>query len=230
MKRAVCLLSGGMDSAVSAAAAKNRGFEIYALTVDYGQRHRNELAAAKRIASSLGAGKHMVIEAGMRGIGGSALTANLKVPRDRNRTEIGRDIPVTYVPARNMILLGFAVAWAEVLNAPAVFIGVNAVDCSGYPDCRPGFIRAIEKAAAEGTKAGAEGRRIKIIAPLAKMSKAEIVRLGTRLMVDFKLTRSCYSPDSRGRPCGRCDACLLRAKGFEEAGVEDPLIRRAKCL
>jgi 7-cyano-7-deazaguanine synthase len=220
--RAVCLLSGGLDSATCLAFALKEGYECHALSLDYGQRHRVELDAAAQVASSLGAAKHLVVRVDLRAFGGSALTADISVPRGRGWGEMGQGIPVTYVPARNTVFLSCALAWAEVLDAPDIFIGVNAIDYSGYPDCRPEYIQAFESMANLATKAGVEGRlRIRIHTPLIRLSKAEIVKLGAALGVNFRLTRSCYDPDPEGRPCGACDSCLLRRKGFEEAGLED---------
>ncbi len=220
--KAVCLLSGGLDSSTCLAIARRDGFECYALSFDYGQRHRLELAAAARIATAFGAREHRVVKIDLRAFGGSALTGDIDVPKTG---VIGEGIPITYVPARNTIFLSFAMAWAEVLDCSDVFIGVNAIDYSGYPDCRPEFIDAFERMANLATKTGVEGRtRLRIHTPLASLNKAAIVRLGAEAGVDFALTHSCYDPDAGGRPCGACDSCVLRAKGFEEAGVRDPLI------
>ena len=222
--KAVCLLSGGLDSSTCLAVARRDGYECYALSFDYGQRHRVELDAARRVANAMGAARHVVLPVDLRVFGGSALTANIEVPKGRSSGEMGAGIPVTYVPARNTIFLSFALAWAETLGAFDIFIGVNAIDYSGYPDCRPEFISAFEEMANLATKAGVEGRsRLRIHTPLLKMKKADIVRLGRELGVDFGLTHSCYDPDPRGRACGQCDSCLLRLKGFAEAGVEDPI-------
>jgi 7-cyano-7-deazaguanine synthase len=222
--RAVCLLSGGLDSSTTLALARRDGFDCYALSFDYGQRHRVELEAAARVAKSLGAAQHLVVRIDLRVFGGSALTSNIDVPKGRALSEMTADIPVTYVPARNTVFLSFALAWAEVLAASDISIGVNALDYSGYPDCRPEYIEAYEHMANLATKAGVEGRtRVKIHTPLIRLSKAEIVKLGTELGIDFSLTHSCYDPDARGRPCGQCDSCLLRRKGFEEAGIVDPV-------
>jgi 7-cyano-7-deazaguanine synthase len=219
-KPAVCLLSGGLDSATSLAYAKRERFECFALSFDYGQRHRIELEAAARVAASLGASKHLIVPIDLRPFGGSALTSEIAVPK----AGLSEGIPVTYVPARNTIFLALALAWAEVLGCSDIFIGVNAIDYSGYPDCRPQFITAFERMANLATKAGVEGRtRIQIHTPLVKLSKSEIIKLGSELGVDFLLTHSCYDPDERGRPCGLCDSCRLRLKGFAEAGIEDPL-------
>jgi 7-cyano-7-deazaguanine synthase len=221
--KAVCLLSGGLDSATCLAHAHHAGFDCYALSFDYGQRHRVELDAAKRVARALGASDHRVAQIDLRVFGHSALTDDIAVPKGRDEAEMNREIPVTYVPARNTIFLSFALAWAEVLEAADIFIGVNALDYSGYPDCRPEFIGAFENMSRLATKAGVEGRtRINIRTPLIELSKAQIVSLGRELGVPFELTHSCYDPDSAGRACGACDSCLLRAKGFREAGIPDP--------
>ncbi len=220
--RAVVLLSGGMDSATAAAVALDRGFEIYALSFRYGQRHAAELGAARRIAERLGARRHVVLEIDLRAFGGSALTGDLEVPKDTPLERIGSGIPATYVPARNTIFLSFALGWAETLEAADIFLGANALDYSGYPDCRPEYIEAFERMANLATRAGVEGRRLRIHTPLIRLSKAEIVRLGSRLGVDYGLTWSCYDPTPEGAPCGRCEACILRSKGFREAGLEDP--------
>jgi 7-cyano-7-deazaguanine synthase len=221
--RAVVLLSGGLDSATVLALARAEGFEVYALSFRYGQRHALELEAAGRVARSLGAARHVVLDFDLRLFGGSALTSDIAVPKRRPAEEIGGGIPVTYVPARNLIFLSFAVAWAEVLGSSDVFIGVNALDYSGYPDCRPEFIEAFTRTAALGTKAGVEGAAaVTIHTPLIHMTKAEIIRVGMTLGVDYGLTFSCYDPTSEGRPCGGCDSCQLRAKGFLEAGLPDP--------
>ncbi|HYA17496.1 MAG TPA: 7-cyano-7-deazaguanine synthase QueC [Bryobacteraceae bacterium] len=220
--KAVCLLSGGLDSSTCLAFARREGFECYALSFDYGQRHRVELEAARRVAEALGARDHRVAKIDLRVFGHSALTDDIDVPKGRDEAAMGAGIPVTYVPARNTIFLSFALAWAEVLEANDIFIGVNALDYSGYPDCRPEFIHAFEKMANLATKAGVEGRtKISVRTPLIALSKAGIVRLGAELGVPFGLTHSCYDPDPDGRPCGACDSCLLRAKGFREAGIED---------
>jgi 7-cyano-7-deazaguanine synthase len=217
------LLSGGLDSSTALAIARAEGFECHALTIDYGQRHRLELEAASRVAQALGAERHVIVPLDLRLFGGSALTADIAVPSARDPREM-TDIPVTYVPARNTIFLGLALAWAETLGAADLFIGVNALDYSGYPDCRPEFIEAFERLANVATKAGVEGRsRFTIHTPLIRLTKAEIVRRGHELGVDFGLTWSCYDPRPDGRPCGTCDACILRAKGFDEASVSDPL-------
>lgn len=220
MKSAVVLVSGGMDSAVVIAMAREQGFAVHALSLDYGQRHTSELEAAARVAASLGALAHKTVRVDLRSIGGSALTDEIDVPLDETS---GVDaIPVTYVPARNTIMLSVALGWAEVLGATDLFCGVNAVDYSGYPDCRPEFIEAFEKLANLATKAGVEGAGIRVHAPLQFMSKADIAREGLRLGVDFAATVSCYKADEAGRACGHCDACRLRAEGFAGAGVPDP--------
>ena len=222
MSKAVCLLSGGLDSATCLAFARREGYECYALSFDYGQRHRVELEAAAQVAACLGAARHVVAEISLDVFGGSALTADIPVPKARSLAEMGRGIPVTYVPARNTIFLSFALAWAEVLESADIFIGVNALDYSGYPDCRPEFIEAYQRMANLATKAGVEGRtRLTIHTPLIQLSKAQIVRLSRELGVPFGLTHSCYDPLPGGGACGQCDACLLRRKGFEEAGIED---------
>lgn len=226
-RRAVVLLSGGLDSATVLAIARARGFECYALSFRYGQRHAVELAAARRVARALGAVAHKTIRIDLRAFGGSALTADIPVPKHRTVREMERGIPITYVPARNTIFLAFALAWAEVLGARDIFIGVNALDFSGYPDCRPAFIRAFQRLADRATRIGAEGGRFRIHAPLMKLDKAAIIRAGLALGVDYSLTLSCYDPRPGGRPCGCCDACLLRAKGFRETGQPDP-VRKQK--
>lgn len=224
MKKAVVLLSGGLDSATCLAIAKSQGFAVYALSVDYGQRHRIELERAKLVAEALGAVEHRIVRIDLRAIGGSALTSEIDVPKDRSVDEMGHGIPVTYVPARNTILLGIALGYAETIGAFDLFIGANVVDYSGYPDCRPEFLDAFEKLATLATKAGVEGNPFRVHAPLLRMTKAEIIREGTRLGVDYSLTLSCYDPDGEGRACGKCDSCQLRTKGFAEAGVNDPTI------
>ena len=219
--KAVCLLSGGLDSATCLALARRDGFACYALSFDYGQRHKNELAAAAHIAKAFGAERHLVADIGLNLFGGSALTDNIAVPKARSAAQIATGIPVTYVPARNTIFLSYALAWAEVLESSDIFIGVNALDYSGYPDCRPEFIEAYERMANLATKAGVEGRtHLKIHTPLLRLTKAGIVKLADELGVPFGMTRSCYDPAPDGA-CGQCDACLLRRKGFEEAGIED---------
>lgn len=223
-KKAVILLSGGIDSSTTAAIAKAEGYELYALSFEYGQRHRLELESAKKVAESLSAKKHLIIKFDLREIGGSALTADIEVPKDR-RQRTDSAIPVTYVPARNTIFLSFAIGWAEVLEASDIFIGANAVDYSGYPDCRPEYLKAFEDMANLATRVSVEGKiKFKIKAPLLYMTKGEIIRRGTEMGFDYSLTWSCYDPLPDGRPCGRCDSCLFRAKGFKEAGIKDPLI------
>lgn len=222
--KAVCLLSGGLDSSTCLAFAVRRGYECYALSFDYGQRHRVELEAAARVAQRLGAAEHRVVRVDLAAFGGSALTSPTEVPKGRAQAEMAHGIPPTYVPARNTVFLALALAWAEVLEASDIFIGVNAVDYSGYPDCRPDFIEAFERMANLGTKAGVEGRvRFRIHTPLVRLTKAEIVKLALELGVDPGWTHSCYDPQEDGRPCGACDSCLLRRKGFQEAGLSDPL-------
>jgi 7-cyano-7-deazaguanine synthase len=224
MMRAVCLLSGGLDSSTCLAIALAEGYSCYALSIDYGQRHRFELQAAARVARSLGAERHLIVPVDLRLFGGSALTAEIDVPKGRTPGEMESGIPITYVPARNTVFLSIALAWAETLGAAGIFLGVNAIDYSGYPDCRPEYLEAFERMANLATKAGVEGRaRFRIHAPLLRMSKADIVRKAAALGLDFSLTASCYDPDERGRPCGACDSCLLRKKGFAEAGITDPL-------
>jgi 7-cyano-7-deazaguanine synthase len=221
--RAVVLLSGGLDSATTAALANAEGFEVYALSFRYGQRHSAELDAARRVADHLGVVKHVVATIDLALFGGSALTADIPVPKGRDLEAMGHGIPVTYVPARNTIFLSFALAWAEVLGAGDIFIGVNALDYSGYPDCRPEYIEAYQRMADLATAAGVEGRqRITIHTPLLHLTKAEIIRRGMELGVDYSLTSTCYEPTTRGEACGACDACLLRLRGFEEAGLSDP--------
>ncbi len=217
-RRAVVLLSGGLDSTTVAALAREQGFAVLALTIDYNQRHRIELGHAARVAAALGVERHIVLPLDLRGFGGSALTADIDVPK----AGVVPGIPVTYVPARNTIFLSVALGWAEAAGARDLFIGVNALDYSGYPDCRPEFIAAFETMANAATKAGVEGQRFTVHTPLGRMTKADIVREGARLGVDFGLTWSCYDPTPAGRPCGTCDSCRLRAKGFAEAGVADP--------
>ncbi|TAM92092.1 MAG: 7-cyano-7-deazaguanine synthase QueC [Rhodanobacteraceae bacterium] len=219
--RAVVLVSGGMDSAVTLALARERGFTCHALSVDYGQRHASELAASACVAAMLGAVEHKTVSVDLRSIGGSALTADIAVPEHVDSHGEG-DIPVTYVPARNTIMLAIALGWAETLGANDLFCGVNAVDYSGYPDCRPAFVEAFERLANLATRAGLEGHALRVHAPLIELSKVEIVREGARLGVDFAATVSCYRADAKGRACGHCDACVLRARGFAEAGVADP--------
>ncbi len=227
---AVVLLSGGLDSATVLAMARERGFACYCLSVDYGQRHRFELAAAAQVVASLGAVEHRVVKVDLRAIGGSALTDDIKVPKgdgcEDSSEELGAKpgIPVTYVPARNLVFLSIATGYAEVVGARDVFVGVNAVDYSGYPDCRSGFIEAFVRAANEGTKAGVEGRGLRVQTPLMAMGKAEIIHEGVRLGVDYGLTHSCYDPDNEGGACGKCESCEIRRRGFLAAGIEDPTV------
>jgi 7-cyano-7-deazaguanine synthase len=224
---AVILLSGGLDSATVAAIARDEGFDLYALSIDYGQRHRFELEAAARVAAALAVKRHVTLAIDLAQFGGSALTAAIDVPKARSREEMEAGIPITYVPARNTVFLSLALAYAEVTGAADIFMGVNAIDYSGYPDCRPEFIAAFERLANLATKAGVEGSlRFKIHTPLIQMTKAQIIRRGVDLGVDYALTHSCYDPDSQGRPCGACDSCLLRRQGFAEAGIVDPLESR----
>jgi 7-cyano-7-deazaguanine synthase len=223
-KNAVILLSGGLDSATTAAIAQSMGFDLYALSVDYGQRHRPELKAAGRVARALGVRRHVILPIDLASLGGSALTSPIDVPKDRGDQAIATSIPVTYVPARNTLLLALALAYAEVSHAADIFIGVNAIDYSGYPDCRSEFLQAFQQLANLATKAGVEGTlRFAIHAPLVDLTKAEIIRRGTHLGVDYGLTHSCYDPNAEGVSCGRCDACQLRLKGFAEAGLTDPI-------
>jgi 7-cyano-7-deazaguanine synthase len=224
VKKAVVLLSGGLDSATVLAIARGQGYEPYALSFSYGQRHSCELEAAKRVAASIGVAGHRTAAIDLRVFGGSALTADIAVPKGREMDEMSHGIPITYVPARNTIFLSFALAWAEVLGSSDIFIGVNALDYSGYPDCRPEYIAAFEKMASLATKAGVEGRQqLKIHTPLIALTKAQIIQKGIELGVDYGLTNSCYDPSPAGEPCGQCDSCLLRRKGFRENGIEDPL-------
>ena len=220
--KAVVLLSGGLDSYTAGAIARSEGYELYALTIAYGQRHAIEIQAATEVAAALGAAAHRVVHIDLASFGGSALVGDGSVPKDRALDD--PSIPVTYVPARNTVFLALALAWAETIGASNIFLGVNALDYSGYPDCRPEFIEAFEQVANLATKAGVEGARFKIHVPLVTLSKAEIIRLGTGLALDYSLTHSCYDPAPDGTPCRRCDSCRLRAKGFEEAGVKDPLL------
>lgn len=225
-KKAIILLSGGLDSATVLAIARTEGFACHALSFDYGQRHAVELTAARKVAETLGAAEHKIIEMNLRAFGGSALTDNIAVPKGRNETQMEAGIPVTYVPARNTLFLSHALAMAEVLGAFDIFIGVNAVDYSGYPDCRPEFVAAFEVLANVATKSGVEGHRLRVHAPLMEMTKADIIRRGSKLGVDYAMTLSCYDPDDGGRACGQCDSCILRRKGFEDAGVPDPTAYR----
>ena len=226
--RAVVLLSGGLDSYTAAAIAKSEGFELYAVTMAYGQRHAREVESARAVARTLACTRHLELPIDLRAIGGSSLTSDASVPRDRDltATDLPPNIPSTYVPARNTIFLSLALAWAEVLGASDIVIGVNALDYSGYPDCRPEFIRAFESLATLATRAGVEGEWFRVHTPLINLTKAEIIRRGLALGLDYGLTHSCYDPAPDGTPCGRCDSCVLRARGFAEAGVPDPLVLR----
>jgi len=224
---AVVLLSGGLDSTTVLAIAKSQGFDCYALSFRYGQRHIHELKAAETVAAAQGVARHVVAQIDLREFGGSALTADIEVPKGRSTTDMSHGIPITYVPARNTVFLSFALAWAETLGSSDIFVGVNALDYSGYPDCRPEYIAAYETMANLATKAGVEGtQKLKIHSPLISLTKAQIVQEGLRLGVDYSFTSSCYDPQENGKPCGACDSCLLRAKGFAEAGVKDPLYVR----
>lgn len=224
--KAVVCLSGGLDSATVLALCREQGYRPYAISFAYGQRHSPELEAAQRVAQAIGVEQHIVLPIDLRAFGGSALTDDIDVPMGRSESEIATGIPVTYVPARNTVFLALALAWAEVLEAYDVFIGVNAIDYSGYPDCRPEFIEAFERLANLATKAGVEGGRIRIHAPLIAMTKAEIIREGLRLSVDYGLTLSCYDPNPTGHPCGACDPCKIRARAFAEVGIADPALSR----
>jgi 7-cyano-7-deazaguanine synthase len=227
VKRAVVLVSGGLDSATTLAIARSKGFENYALSVDYGQRHRRELESARRVAQSLGVARHTIVSVDLRAVGGSALTDSIEVPKDRPPENMAAGIPITYVPARNTVLLSLALGYAEVVEAFDLFIGANAIDYSGYPDCRPEFLAEFERLANLATKAAVEGLgSFRVHAPLLHKTKAEIIRDGARLGIDFALTMSCYDPDAEGRACGRCDSCQLRLKGFLEAGLTDPVAYR----
>jgi 7-cyano-7-deazaguanine synthase len=222
-KKAIVLSSGGLDSTTAMALARQEGYEIYSLSFRYGQRHALELKAAQKVAKALGAKEHVVIDIDLAKVGGSALTDNIEMPKARTEQEMGKDIPVTYVPARNTVFLSYALAWAEVLGISDIFIGVNAIDYSGYPDCRPEYIEAFEQMANLATKAGVEGNtQVRIRTPLIYMTKAEIIQKGTELGVDYSMTHSCYNPSPDGKACGQCDSCLLRKKGFKEAGIPDP--------
>jgi len=224
-RKAVVLLSGGLDSTTALAVARHDGYSVHALSFQYGQRHKHELQAAARVAEYFDVVQHVIFDVNIGQFGGSALTGDIGVPKDRVLEEMEKDIPITYVPARNTVFLSIALGWAEVLGSSDIFIGVNALDYSGYPDCRPEYIESFEKMANLATKAGVEGRqRLRIHTPLIRLTKAEIVQLGRSLGVAFGLTSTCYDPDHEGQPCGRCDACQLRLKGFREAGVEDPLV------
>jgi 7-cyano-7-deazaguanine synthase len=228
-RKAVVLLSGGLDSTTVLAIAKSAGFEPYAMSFRYGQRHVIELESAKRVAAQMGVAKHIIVDIDLRQFGGSALTSDIAVPKGREVAEMSSGIPITYVPARNTIFLSFALGWAETLGAQDIFIGVNALDFSGYPDCRPEFIAAYERMANLATKAGVEGsQRLKIHTPLIELTKAQIIARGLALGVDYSSTSSCYDPGPHGEPCGLCDSCVLRAKGFSEAGSADPLVSRVQ--
>ena len=225
--RAVVLLSGGLDSYTAAAIAKHDGHELYALTIDYGQRHAREIEAARAVARALGVARHLELAIDLRAIGGSSLTSDVDVPRDRDLDgAAAADIPSTYVPARNTVFLALALGWAEVIGAGDIVIGVNALDYSGYPDCRPEYIAAFERLASLATARGVQGGAFRIHAPLQMLTKAEIIRTGLKLGLDYGLTHSCYDPDPHGRPCGRCDSCTLRAAGFAQAGAADPILGR----
>lgn len=221
--KAVVLLSGGLDSSTTLAIAKSEGFELYALSFCYGQRHQFEIQAAQRVAARMNVRKHVVVDIDLRSFGGSALTDDIPVPKHRDIGDIPKDIPVTYVPARNTIFLSYALAFAEVLGCTDIFIGVNALDYSGYPDCRPEYIEAFERMANLATKAGVEGKVLKIHTPLISLTKAQIIDRGLQLGVDYSLTSTCYDPGSDGKACGACDACILRLKGFKTVGIEDPV-------
>jgi 7-cyano-7-deazaguanine synthase len=223
--RAVLLLSGGLDSYTAGAIAKADGYELYALTLRYGQVHAREVSAAREVAKALGVAKHVELEVPLFTFGGSALVGDGAIPKDRS---IDDEIPPTYVPARNTVFLSLALAWSEVLAADAIVIGVNALDYSGYPDCRPAYIDAFERLASLATKAGVEGKRLRVLAPLQMLSKADIIRRGTGMELDYSLTLSCYDPRPDGSPCGRCDSCVLRARGFAEAGIPDPALARSR--
>lgn len=224
MRSAVVLLSGGLDSATVMAIAQSQGYAVHAITFDYGQRHAVEMQCAKRIAKAMGIADHRIIHIDLRAFGGSALTADIDVPKDRSLADMTAEIPVTYVPARNTIFLSFALAFAEVIGSNDIFIGVNALDYSGYPDCRPQYIKAFEEMANLATRSSVQGNALRIHAPLISMTKAEIIQTGHKLGVDYGLTVSCYDPTPEGKPCGACDACQLRAKGFLEAKLTDPAL------
>ena len=227
MRRAVVLFSGGLDSTTVLSIAKNDNWQIFALSFNYGQNHQHELTCAARIAKKIGVSDHMVIDFNLQQIGGSALTSSIRIPKSRVDSEVSSSIPVTYVPARNTIFLSFAVAWAEVLNISDIFIGVNALDYSGYPDCRPEYLDAYKKMANLATKAGVEGKvKLEIHSPLVDLTKAQIIQKGMQVGVDFSLTSSCYDPGEDGNPCLTCDSCILRAKGFREVGLQDPLLQK----
>jgi 7-cyano-7-deazaguanine synthase len=223
--RAVLLLSGGLDSYTAGAMARAEGYELFALTIRYGQVHAREVEAARDVAQALGVARHLELDVPLSKIGGSALVGDGAIPKDRSIEASG--IPSTYVPARNTVFLSLAMAWAEVLGAEAVVLGVNALDYSGYPDCRPEYLQAFERLASLATKAGVEGRSLRVLAPLLQLSKAQIIRRGVALGADYGLTHSCYDPAPDGSPCGRCDSCLLRARGFREAGIDDPILKRS---
>jgi 7-cyano-7-deazaguanine synthase len=229
-RNAVVLLSGGLDSTTTLSIAKADGLELYAISFSYGQRHSVELASAQRVAERVGVKRHIIVDIDLRQFGGSSLTSDTAVAKGRSVIEMNADIPMTYVPARNTVFLSFAVAWAETLGARDIYIGVNALDYSGYPDCRPEYIQAFESMANLATRAGVEGHRLRIHAPLIKMTKGEIISCGLSLGVDYAMTSSCYDPSPDGKPCGGCDSCLLRAKGFAEIGKADPLIARFESL
>ena len=225
VKKAVVLLSGGVDSTTILAIAQSQGYDVYTMSFRYGQRHVLELDSAKQISEKMGVKKHVIVDIDLRAFGGSALTDDIDVPKERSDQEIGTGIPITYVPARNTIFLSFALAWAETLGIDTIFMGVNALDYSGYPDCRPEYIEAYQRMANLATKAGVEGTaKLKIVTPLISMTKAQIIQKGAELGVDYGLTLSCYDPDPQGRACAACDSCLLRIKGFEEAGIADPTV------
>ena len=227
--KTVVLLSGGLDSSTALAIAVNEGYEAYALSFRYGQRHKVELDAARRIAKSFNAKEHIIVDIDLRQFGGSALTDDIDVPKDRSEDQMGTGIPVTYVPARNTIFLSYALAWAEVLDCRHIHLGVNVLDYSGYPDCRPKYIEAFEKMANLATKASVEGKdKLSIHTPLINLTKAEIIQKGIQFNVDYSLTSSCYDPSPEGEPCYQCDSCQLRVKGFSEVGMDDPLIKKYK--
>jgi len=227
--KAVVLLSGGLDSTTALAVAQSDGFDVHAISFRYGQRHKVELESAEHVAATMGVKQHVIVDINLRQFGGSALTSELDVPKSRSITEMSHGIPVTYVPARNTVFLSFALAWAETLGAQDIYIGVNALDYSGYPDCRPEYIAAYEKMANLATRAGIEGtQRLRIHTPLIQLTKAQIIQLGLELGIDYSRTSSCYDPAPTGAPCGSCDSCLLRTKGFNEAGIQDPLVLRFK--
>jgi len=229
ISKAVVLLSGGLDSTTALAIAQSEGFDVHAMSFRYGQRHKVELESAERVAATMGVKQHVIVDINLRQFGGSALTSELDVPKSRSITEMSHGIPVTYVPARNTVFLSFALAWAETLGAQDIYIGVNSLDFSGYPDCRPEYITAYEKMANLATRAGIEGtQRLRIHTPLIQLTKAQIIQRGLELGIDYSRTSSCYDPAPTGAPCGSCDSCLLRTKGFNEAGIQDPLVLRFK--